>query len=246
MPIRHLFTSQTDASAPFASIGNEPRDLGLLHRYQRFTLYGGAVLLSLVMLFAASILLAGSVRDYISKRRELLTTHKALVQLEIDAKQASMRRAVINAELLWNGHPPHAKDPTDTLRRDGHVLLSPMRGATEVFVAATPDATANGEFDRYVQLMERQTISIAAAERQTGRPITGYAYSPDHRVIAITPPPNNTGKRARKWLPLRAVLWPLPFLFFLFDSNVLVYYTVRWILLFGVPMAFVLNWPRRS
>lgn len=67
-----------------------------------------------------------------------------------------------------------------------------------------------------------------------------------HRVIAITPPPNNTGKRARKWLPLRAVLWPLPFLFFLFDSNVLVYYTVRWILLFGVPMAFVLNWPRRS
>jgi hypothetical protein len=57
---------------------------------------------------------------------------------------------------------------------------------------------------------------------------------------------NNTGKRERKWLPLRAVLWPLPFLFFLFDSNVLVYYTVRWILLFGVPMAFVLNWPRRS
>lgn len=190
MPIRHLFASQADAGAPFASIGGEPRDLGLLHRYQRFTLYGGAVLLSLVMLFAASILLTGSVRDYISKRRELLTTHKALVQLEIDAKQASMRRAVINAELLWNGHPPHARASSDTLRRDGHVLLSPMRGATEVFVAATPDATASGEFDRYVQLMERQTISIAAAERQTGRPITGYAYSPDHRVIAITPPPN--------------------------------------------------------
>ncbi|KDB06365.1 hypothetical protein LIG30_4290 [Burkholderia sp. lig30] len=57
---------------------------------------------------------------------------------------------------------------------------------------------------------------------------------------------NNVGTRARKWLPLRAVMWPLPFLFFLFDSNVIVYYTVRWILLFGVPMAFVLKWPRRA
>lgn len=57
---------------------------------------------------------------------------------------------------------------------------------------------------------------------------------------------NTAGTRARRWLPLRAVLWPMPFLFFLFDSNVLVYYTVRWILLFGVPMAFVLKLSRRS
>ncbi|RQR29913.1 hypothetical protein [Burkholderia sp. Bp9142] len=57
---------------------------------------------------------------------------------------------------------------------------------------------------------------------------------------------NNTGIRARRWLPLRAVMWPLPFLFFLFDSNVIVYYTVRWVLLFGLPMAFVLRQPRRS
>lgn len=57
---------------------------------------------------------------------------------------------------------------------------------------------------------------------------------------------NNVGARSRKWLPLRAVMWPLPFLFFLFDSNVLVYYTVRWILLFGVPMAFVLRWPQSA
>lgn len=57
---------------------------------------------------------------------------------------------------------------------------------------------------------------------------------------------NNTGIRSRRWLPLQVVMWPLPFLFFLFDSNVMVYYTVRWILLFGLPMAFVLRQPRRS
>ncbi|RAQ16198.1 hypothetical protein DPR02_00125 [Burkholderia cepacia] len=56
---------------------------------------------------------------------------------------------------------------------------------------------------------------------------------------------NGVGVRSRRWLPLRVVMWPLPFLFFLFDSNVMVYYSMRWILLFGMPMAFVMTWPRR-
>ncbi|UJH76247.1 ATP-binding protein (plasmid) [Burkholderia cenocepacia] len=191
MPIRKLFASQADASAPFASSEGDARDLSLLNRYQRFTLYGGATVLSCVILFATSILLAGSVRDYISKRRELFETHKALVQLEVEAKQASMRRAVINAELLWNSHPQHSRNAADALVRDGHVVLSPLRNVSEIFVAVTPEAvTTNNEIDEYVQLMERLTISVAAAERQTGRPMSGYAYSPDRNVIAITPPPS--------------------------------------------------------
>lgn len=190
MPIRKLFASPTDAAAPFASIDDDARDLSLLNRYQRFTLYGGAAVLSIVILIATSILLAGSVRDYVSKRRELFATHKALVQLEIDAKQESMRRAVINAELLWNNHPGHAHDATQALVRDGHVVLAPWRGVSEIFVAAGPAATASDELQAYVQLMERLTISVAAAERQSGRPMSGYAYSPDHHVVAITPPPS--------------------------------------------------------
>lgn len=189
MPIRKLFASQTDTGAPFTSIDDDASDLSLLNRYQRFTLYGGAIGLSLVILFATSVLLVGSVRDYVLKRRELFTTHKALVQLEIDGKQASMRRSVINAELLWNRHPPHSHGPSEALRRDGHVVLSPMRDLGEILVAASPDAAPTDETDRYVQLMERLTVSIAAAERQTGQAMSGYAYSPDRNVLAITPPP---------------------------------------------------------
>ncbi|WP_407971746.1 ATP-binding protein [Burkholderia pyrrocinia] len=190
MPIRKLFSSPTDAGAPFASIDGEARDLSLLNRYQRFTLYGGAAVLSLVILFATSILLTGSVRDYISKRRELFATHKALVQLEIDAKQASMRRAVINAELLWNSHPRHSRSAVEALVRDGHVVLAPLPNTSEIFVAATPAVAANARIDEYVQLMERLTVSVAAAERQSGLPMSGYAYSPERDVIAITPPPS--------------------------------------------------------
>ncbi|KAG8150853.1 sensor histidine kinase [Burkholderia catarinensis] len=189
MPIRHLFKSPANVSAPFASTGGEARDLSLLNRYQRFTLYGGAAVLSLVILFATSILIAGSVRDYVLKRRELFATHKALVQLEIDSKQASMRRAIINAELLWSSHPHHSRSLSDTLRRDGHVVLAPLNQSSDIFVATAPDGASDSDIDKYVQLMERLTISVAAAERQTGQPVAGYAYNPARNVIAITPPP---------------------------------------------------------
>ncbi|QYD72042.1 hypothetical protein KZJ38_34375 [Paraburkholderia edwinii] len=55
---------------------------------------------------------------------------------------------------------------------------------------------------------------------------------------------NAVGNAARRWTALAAVLWPLPFLYFLFDSNVLVYYMVRWVLLFGLPIGFALKWAR--
>ncbi|MBN3765036.1 hypothetical protein [Burkholderia sp. Ac-20365] len=44
-----------------------------------------------------------------------------------------------------------------------------------------------------------------------------------------------------KWLPVKVVSYPLPFLYFLFDSNVLAYYVVRWILLFAFPMSMLLK-----
>ncbi|WP_027782081.1 MULTISPECIES: ATP-binding protein [Burkholderia] len=191
MPIRKLFKPPNGANAPFASIDDDTRDLSLLNRYQRFTLYGGAVVLSIVIVFATTVLLIGTARDYIAKRHELFTTHKALVQLEIDTKQASLRRSVLNAELLWHGHPPHRDAPSDALVRDGHVVVAPMPGVAPIFVAeADPGHAPSREITRYVELMERQTISVTAAARQTGRPVTGYAYNPDRTIIAIAPPPS--------------------------------------------------------
>ncbi|MFM0238861.1 hypothetical protein [Paraburkholderia phytofirmans] len=47
-----------------------------------------------------------------------------------------------------------------------------------------------------------------------------------------------------RWLPVKVVSYPLPFLFFLFDSNVLAYYGMRWIVLFALPLALLLK-PRK-
>ncbi|MFM0368465.1 hypothetical protein [Paraburkholderia aspalathi] len=49
-----------------------------------------------------------------------------------------------------------------------------------------------------------------------------------------------------RWLLVKVVSYPLPFLFFLFDSNVLAYYGIRWIVLFALPMALLLRQKKRS
>jgi hypothetical protein len=49
-----------------------------------------------------------------------------------------------------------------------------------------------------------------------------------------------------RWLPVKVVSYPLPFLFFLFDSNVLAYYGVRWIVLFALPLALLLKRKKTS
>jgi hypothetical protein len=49
-----------------------------------------------------------------------------------------------------------------------------------------------------------------------------------------------------RWLPVRIVCYPLPFLFLLFDSNVIAYYIVRWIVLFALPLTLLLKEGRRD
>ncbi|MBN3847585.1 hypothetical protein G3N58_12200 [Paraburkholderia sp. Ac-20342] len=49
-----------------------------------------------------------------------------------------------------------------------------------------------------------------------------------------------------RWLPIKIVSYPLPFLFFLFDSNVLAYYGMRWIVLFALPLALLLKQKKHS
>ena len=45
----------------------------------------------------------------------------------------------------------------------------------------------------------------------------------------------------RRWAIVRIVSYPLPFLFLLFDSNVIAYYVMRWIVLFALPIALLMK-----
>ncbi|MBK3787195.1 response regulator [Paraburkholderia aspalathi] len=176
-------------------IGQESGDLSLLGRYQRVLLFGGGIALSIVIVFATSLVLYGTVKDYIAERRSVFMVHKSLVQLEIDSKEAELRRAVNNAELLWSGHPA----PTGSLLKafeaaNGRVIVQANPNFRPILAMGQMSAPQSSPPPaEYLGLVEQQAYTAIAGTHTLSRPATGYAYSPDYRFIAIVPAPKGGG-----------------------------------------------------
>ncbi|MBP0624936.1 O-antigen polymerase [Cupriavidus consociatus] len=134
--------------------------------------------------------------------------------------------------------------------------LSMGRSFLGAIASVIPSALWKGKPDTFAQ---EKTEIVQDVERGTlkkttllfGMPgeflvnfgLLGYIVSfviPGWLLVVL----NRVSGKSSRWKALRAVLWPLPFLFFLFDSNVMVYYVIRWVLLFGIPMGYALSWPR--
>ncbi|MDR6504116.1 two-component system capsular synthesis sensor histidine kinase RcsC [Burkholderia ambifaria] len=189
MPPRSLTVSvdnPEDLSTPF---GRHVNDLNLLGRYQRFILFGGGIALSIVILISTCTLLYGSVKDYIGERRGVFMANKELVQLEVHAAQTSMRRTVINAELLWNGGRIARPELVEELAQRNYVIAQPNHDLVPVLAVGSPPPSGAWNSERYLNIAEQQAFSFTAIEKQRGRPIAGYIYSPDRRFAAIMPAP---------------------------------------------------------
>ncbi|MGF6604897.1 two-component system capsular synthesis sensor histidine kinase RcsC [Paraburkholderia sp. GAS448] len=172
-------------------IGQESSELSLLGRYQRVLLFGGGIVLSIVIVFATSLVLYGTVKDYIDQRRAVFATHKSLVQLEIESRQTVLRRVVNNAESLWSGDPK----PTASLLKafetaNGRVTVqaSPRFRPMLAMGQVSPQQSAT-PLAKYLGLVEQQANTAIASTHSHTRPGTGYAYSADDRFIVIVPAP---------------------------------------------------------
>ncbi|MET3445925.1 ATP-binding protein [Ralstonia sp. 1138] len=168
------------------------KELGALGLMQRGMLFGGAVVLSLVMVGVAGLATYAKVSNYIAAGREIFLTHKALLLIDVETKQAALQRGVINAEFLWSEHRP----AREALLRDFG-----MQGG-RAYLRASPELEAQlsmgdieqkrpESYSNYLAFSEEQAFTASASARQRGRPLTGYYYSPDERFITIMPPPRS-------------------------------------------------------
>ncbi|MCI0152149.1 response regulator [Paraburkholderia sediminicola] len=191
MTQKRVSLTQIHSGAGVSVIGQERSELSLLGRYQRVLLFGGGIALSIVIVFATSLMLYGTVKDYITERRSVFMTHKSLVQLEIDSKQTELRRVVVNAELLWSGRPA----PTGSLLKafetsNGRVIVQANQKFRPILAMGQISAQQSGpSLADYLGLVEAQAYTAIAGSHTRARPTTGYAYSPDYRFIAIVPAP---------------------------------------------------------
>lgn len=171
--------------------GQESVELSLLGRYQRVLLFGGGVALSIVIVFATALALYGTVRDYIELRRSVFMTHKSLVQLEIDSKEAEVRRGVINAELLWSSpRAPSASLLAEFETSNGQVVIQANRNLSPILaIGRISTQQPASQFAEYLGLVEQQAYRASAIYQVGKRSVSGYVYTPDRRFLAFMPAP---------------------------------------------------------
>ncbi|GER10766.1 ATP-binding protein [Variovorax boronicumulans] len=198
------------SALPAPTPARQAQELDLLRRYQHALLYGGGALLSLLIVLAASLVLYNAAANALANLRTTLAAHSAQMQLDIEEKQAAMRRGVVNAELLWNSQTPPAAGTLEAFVRDGgHVVLQAGVHLTPAIAAVDTARTHDlHEFAPYLGMLEMQAYSVTAVAQLRNSPLGAYAYTPDHRLLTLMPAPEGglQGALARTGLPDTAAL----------------------------------------
>jgi len=171
------------------------RELSLLARYHSVMLFGGGMVLSVLIVVAACLVLYNAANAAISRLHAELMAHQSLMAMDIESKQTAMRRGVINAELLWQARRAPSRE-TELAFRAGHGRtrlqanpgLSPILAVADV--AATPPQ--DDGYARYLGMLELQAYTTTASQQERKSPLMAYGYSPDLRFLALLPAPRMT------------------------------------------------------
>ncbi|MDZ4360337.1 MAG: sensor histidine kinase, partial [Variovorax sp.] len=192
------------------TLDRQAQELNLLRRYQHALLYGGGALLSLLIVLAAGLALYNAATNTLANLRTTLAMHSALMQLDIEEKQAAMRRGVVNAELLWRSQTPPSPGTLEAFVRDGgHVTLQAGAHLKPAIAAVAPASTPDlHEFAPYLGMLEMQAYSVTAVAQLRNSPLGAYGYTPDRRLLTLMPAPDGglQGVLARTGLPDTAAL----------------------------------------
>ncbi len=191
MPNSTATASLGDTQDLLSAGAQHAKELSLLSRYHSVMLFGGGMVLSVLIVVAACLVLYNAAHAAIARLHAELVAHQSLVNLDLEGKQTAMRRGVINAELLWQARPAPTRE-TEAAFRAGHglVRLQASAGLTPILAAAdAAAATAADNYARYLGMVELQAYTATASQQERRSPLMAYGYSPDLRFLALMPAP---------------------------------------------------------
>ncbi|MBO1012420.1 response regulator [Achromobacter sp. SD115] len=163
------------------------RELSLLARYHSVMLFGGGMVLSVLIVVAACLVLYNAAHAAIARLHAELVAHQSLVSLDLEGKQTAMRRGVINAELLWKARPAPTPQTEAAFRAgNGRVQLQASPELTPLLAVAD---TATPDHARRLGMLELQAYTATASQQERKSPLMAYGYSPDLRFLAMMPAP---------------------------------------------------------
>ncbi|CAB3798203.1 Sensor histidine kinase RcsC [Paraburkholderia ultramafica] len=191
MPSEKVDSHEQENAFPSPGREADASDTPALNQHQRRLLFGAGIAITIVLLLLAAVLQYMMVNDYIADRYADFIYRKTSLQLIFAERESGLRAALLHEESAWDKRPPAPDAVVDLfVKQHGRVVVQPNRHFDPVLVMgdiAGPWPTS--EWARYLALAQDFNYRTGSYTRvQFGR-VFGYMYTPDHRLLAISPAP---------------------------------------------------------
>ncbi|WP_175874375.1 ATP-binding protein [Burkholderia sp. BCC0397] len=156
-----------------------------IRRYQSISMFGGGIVVTILILIACGLGIASIVYGYLDgERRNFLNGVEETVD-QVQVAQTSFRNGVTNTQLIWRELRAAPADVTKAFFDNGQQLaITPYPS----LVVGVPGQTAQrDEVGRYLALSFLLSRICAASSINRGRTLEGYHYSTRTGVFGLVP-----------------------------------------------------------
>ncbi|WP_175839931.1 ATP-binding response regulator [Burkholderia contaminans] len=156
-----------------------------IRRYQSISMFGGAIVVTILILIACGLGIVSIVYGYLDgERRNFLNGVEETVD-EIQVSETSFRNGVANTQLIWRELGPAPADVVDGFFANGQQMaITPYPS----LVVGVPGQTAQrDEVARYLALSFMLSRICAASSLNRGRTLEGYHYSTRTGLFGFVP-----------------------------------------------------------
>ncbi|WP_175778210.1 sensor histidine kinase [Burkholderia cenocepacia] len=178
-----------DRSRPAAGPSAEPTPAG---RRQRALLYAGGGAVTVAILLASGLMLYTMAKEAIQERYTGFGVRHFLVQFEFKVRTTGMDMLTAHDESVWHARATDPAAVAALAAGNGRLELrdNPRFPSMLVLADLSPERPA-ASYARYLAMASDMSYRVGAyvAKQDVGRPVAGYAYSPDRRFAMVIPSP---------------------------------------------------------
>ncbi|UVE69748.1 ATP-binding protein [Burkholderia pyrrocinia] len=173
-----------------------------LRRYQSISVFGGGIVVTVLVLIACGLGMASIVSGYVEGARRNYLNGLEQTLNEIQVSETSFRNGVANAQLIWQeASDAPAAVVDEFFANDQRIATRPY---PSLIVGVRAQTGNRAEVARYLSLSVLLSRICAASSINRGRTLEGYHYSTRTGLLALIPHRNrdepalvSPGSRAR-------------------------------------------------
>ncbi|WP_081716065.1 hybrid sensor histidine kinase/response regulator [Paraburkholderia mimosarum] len=168
--------------------------LGQLHRYKQWLIFGGGVVISLMILFAFGVVIWSTVAEHLADERQAFLVGRNLVMDEIKSSESLFRSTLVAGELAWREENHIDPALVERFGTNGYafVLQSSSASLSPVLLGIHGKLPQDELLRRYVGLTARMGRVSAVNALLRGKEANRYFIAKERNLAGILTAPQSS------------------------------------------------------